>query len=68
METIIDYGDCRSWIKSILHYVMFRYGHDRLMCLNKPMEARELICCFEYVLPVSGRTGKYGLAALGVNF
>ena len=41
VETAIDYEDFKSWTKCILHYAMFKYGPHRLMCLNKPMGARE---------------------------
>ena len=41
VATAIDYEDFESWTKCILHYAMFKYGPHRLMCLNKPMGARE---------------------------
>ena len=49
VETAIDYGDFGSWTKCIFYYAVARYGPHRLICLNKPMGAREwnvvvLIC------------------------
>jgi hypothetical protein len=41
VETAIDYGDFRSWIKFIFYYVKFRYGSHRLICLDRLMGARE---------------------------
>jgi hypothetical protein len=41
IDTAIHYEDFRSWTKCVLHYAMFRYGPHRLICLKKPMEARE---------------------------
>jgi hypothetical protein len=41
VETDIDYGDFGSWTKCILHHGMFRYDPHELMCLNKPMGAKE---------------------------
>jgi hypothetical protein len=41
VETAIDYGDFGSWNKCVFHYAMFRYGPHRLMCLNRPIGARE---------------------------
>jgi hypothetical protein len=41
VEPAIDYGSFESWTKYILHYAIFRYGPHRLMCLIKPMGARE---------------------------
>jgi hypothetical protein len=50
-ETAIDYEDFGSWTKCILHYGMFRYGPRRLVCLNKPMRAREQNVMFLYAWP-----------------
>ena len=57
--TAIDYEDFESWTKCILHYAMFRYGPHRLICLNKPMGAREwnvIACIFlgQGVAPFGG--------------
>jgi hypothetical protein len=41
VETAIDYGNFGSCTKFILHYAMFRHGPHRLICLEKPMGARE---------------------------
>jgi hypothetical protein len=41
VKTTIDYGDFGSWAKYSFHYAMARYGPHRLVCLNKPMRARE---------------------------
>jgi hypothetical protein len=41
VETAIDYGGFGSWTKCILHYAKFRYDPHELICLNKPMGARE---------------------------
>jgi hypothetical protein len=49
VETAIDYEDFESWITCILHYAMFKHDPHRLMCLNKPMGAREgnvMVCIF----------------------
>jgi hypothetical protein len=37
VESVIDDGDFWSWIKCILHYAMFRFDPQRLVCLNKLM-------------------------------
>ena len=59
VETAIDYENFKSWTKFILHYVMFKYGPHRLMCLNKSMGAREwklMVCIFLHqgVVPFGG--------------
>ena len=41
VETAIGYGEFRSWTKCIFYYVTFRYGPYKLICLDKPMGARE---------------------------
>ena len=41
VESAIDYGGFGSWTKCIFYYAMGRYGPQRLLCLNKPMGARE---------------------------
>jgi hypothetical protein len=41
VETAVDYGDFGIWTKHILYYAMFKYDPHRLICLNKPMGARE---------------------------
>jgi hypothetical protein len=38
VETAMDYGDLGSWAKCIFkNYDMARYGHHKLIYLNKPM-------------------------------
>jgi hypothetical protein len=59
VETAIDYENFKSWTKCILHYAMFKYGPNRLICLNKSMGAREwnmMICIFlqQGVAPFGG--------------
>ena len=39
-ETTRDYWDFGSWTKCT-YYAMARHGPHRLMCLNKPLGARE---------------------------
>ena len=41
VETAIDNGNFESCTKCTFYYAMVRYGPYRLMCLNKPMGARE---------------------------
>ena len=41
VETGIDYGNFGSWTKCIFFLSMAIYGPHRLICLNKPMGARE---------------------------
>jgi hypothetical protein len=41
VETATVYGDLWCWTKYILHYGVFRQGLHRLICLNKPIVARE---------------------------
>jgi len=67
VETAIDYRDFGSWTKCILHYVMFRYGLSRFICLNNPMGLREwnvMICIYlgQGVALLGG-----GLVAIGVS-
>jgi hypothetical protein len=59
VETAVDYEDFKSWTKCILHYVMFKYGPQRLMCLNKSLGTREwnvMVCIFlgQGVAPFGG--------------
>ena len=37
VETAVDYRDFGSWTKYVFYYAITRYGHQRLICLNKPM-------------------------------
>jgi hypothetical protein len=42
VETAIEYGDFGSWTKcNFFYYAMARSGLHRLLCLNKPMGAKE---------------------------
>ena len=49
VEAATDNEDFSSSIKCILHYAMFKYSPHRLICLNKPMGAREwnvMVCIY----------------------
>ena len=39
--TAINYEDVGSWTKCIFYYAMARCGPYKLMCVNRPMGARE---------------------------
>jgi len=54
-------GTLEVGLNVLFYYAMFRYGLHRLMCLNKPMEARELnvmvyICMAQGVALLEGVT------------
>jgi hypothetical protein len=42
VETHIDYGNFGIWSKCTFTYAVYRYKPHRLICLDKPMEAKEL--------------------------
>jgi hypothetical protein len=65
VETAKDYRDFGSWTKCILLYAMFRYVPHRLICLNKPMLAREWNVMVVY--PGSFTNRRRGLVGVGVS-